>query len=123
MEHEPLQDRATLRRQRIENILIGGATLVLFIVALMAGLHHDLVALFSRLHVSETLSTSQPLTRSFGAVPRLGDDHQAFDGILMFGLFASLGLTAFAVVQYQRLRAALSPPAAGRAAFATPRPA
>lgn len=108
MTYEPLQDIATRRRQRIENLVIGGATLVLFILALTLGWHHDLAALFSKAQVAESAATtSQPLTRSFGPRIKISEGHETFDGILMFGLFASLGLTAFAVVQYQRLRAAL----------------
>ncbi|MDH6269386.1 diguanylate cyclase (GGDEF)-like protein [Rhizobium sp. SG_E_25_P2] len=107
MEHEPHQDLATLRRQRLENLLIGGTTLISFMLALIWGWHHDLATLFSSAPPVQPALESAPLTKSFGPKIGIEDGHQTFDAILMFGLFASLGLTAFAVVQYQRLRSAL----------------
>jgi diguanylate cyclase (GGDEF)-like protein len=100
-------------RQWLENLAIFGFTVALFLAAGYFDLHGQLHRYLVGQDLGETavkmraLDHDQPVYVP-GAVV-LGEQHHGLDAdaFMSLGLIASLGLTAFAFVQYGRLRTAL----------------
>lgn len=94
-------------RFRYQTIAIAGVTLVLFLFAVSHDLYHSLQAL---LNGEPWLATGQKM-RDIGIELVIRPETGAasgLDNILMAGIFASLGLSAFAFQQSWRLRKALA---------------
>jgi diguanylate cyclase (GGDEF)-like protein len=104
--------RKTARRQWIENLVILALTLALFVVASYFDLHgklHQLVA-GADAHQAfkmRSLGSSEPSTTPDAMASAVESNGSDIDTLMSFGLVASLGLAAFAFVQYGRLRTAL----------------
>lgn len=100
------------RRNLIENLTILTISVGLFVAAVLSNFHtllHDLLTGGSpQAHFKmRALEDARPLIFP-GTEPRYEPSQWSEIGVLMsFGLAASLGLTAFAFVQYSRLRRAL----------------
>lgn len=106
------QERKTVRRHLIENIVVLGLTIGGFLAA-------DRADLFDRLHQFFSGAASHQTTKMRSLDGREPVDFPGalassergsgldFDSLMSFGLVASLGLTVFAFLQYSRLRTAL----------------
>jgi diguanylate cyclase (GGDEF)-like protein len=94
-------------RFRYQTIAIAGVTLVLFLLAVSHDFYHSLQALLN----GEPWVATGPKMRDIGielVIRPETSSASGLDNILMAGLFASLGLSAFAFQQSWRLRRALA---------------
>jgi diguanylate cyclase (GGDEF)-like protein len=100
----------TARRQWIENLGIVGLTLALFFAANQFGLDRRLHGLFAGAPQAikmRSLEDGRPVDFPGAVVARARSHGFDADSLMSLGLVASLGLAAFAFLQYGRLRAAL----------------
>jgi diguanylate cyclase (GGDEF)-like protein len=100
----------TARRRLLENAIVLGLTIALFFLASHFNFHRWLHQLLTGSAAAPAKMRSLDGDQSL-AFPANSESYQATlfssDALMLAGLVASLGLTAFVIIQYGRLRAAL----------------